>query len=333
MKKEKQWIERKERAFLRDVLPLGTPFSMQVEPIRACNFKCIYCVYSVKSPAAGGIKTLPLPLFDKFINDFRAFPDKLKTLTFSGIGEPLLNKDLAGMVRLGRKISEKTVLITNGALLTPQRTDELIAAGLDTIRVSLQGASAAGYRRVCGFNLDFPKFLRNLAYLYKNRKQCEVFFKIPDIAVNTKTKSALLHKTFGGICDALIIQSISPTQNEVDYSAIGKNYRRTMYNHPVLRDVRVCPQPFYSMQLMADGTVRPCCMLESQCYTLGNVKDGSIYDIWRGGRLKALRRGQLMGLRNSFKACRNCAYPKYLDNDYDYIDDVAGSLLAKCGMR
>ena len=40
------WIERNNRNYLKDVLPLNTPYSIQVETIKACNFRCNYCAYS-----------------------------------------------------------------------------------------------------------------------------------------------------------------------------------------------------------------------------------------------------------------------------------------------
>jgi len=40
------WLEK--RTLLKDVLPLSIPVNIKIEPIHACNFKCIYCTYSIR---------------------------------------------------------------------------------------------------------------------------------------------------------------------------------------------------------------------------------------------------------------------------------------------
>lgn len=58
-------------------------------------------------------------------------------LSFSG-GEPTLSKHLASFVKTGRRLGIEAVeLVTNGALLTERRVDELVDAGLTHVFVSL----------------------------------------------------------------------------------------------------------------------------------------------------------------------------------------------------
>ena len=37
-----------KRTALADVLPLHTPFVIQIFPVYACNFACKYCIFSVR---------------------------------------------------------------------------------------------------------------------------------------------------------------------------------------------------------------------------------------------------------------------------------------------
>lgn len=330
MSKTVNWIERKERNYLKDVIPLDVPFSMQVELIRACNFKCVYCIHS--TPAAKEkLKKyiLNYAAFEKFVNDFKSFGKNLKTITFSGIGEPMLNPEIYNILKVAKNISDKVILITNGSLLNKENIDKLIDTKLDTIRVSLQGISEEDYLQICGVKINFKNFLDNLKYLYDNRKGVEICLKIPDIVINSPEKKLLAEKLFTDKCDIFTIQAISPLQNNVDYTSIKENYDKTMYCSSTLKEVLVCPQPFYSMQLMADGSVRPCCMLEPDCYTIGNINEESIYDIWHGVMLKHLQILHLSGEKNKIPACASCNYPKYLDNEYDNLDKCRVKLLDK----
>jgi radical SAM protein with 4Fe4S-binding SPASM domain len=326
--KEKNWIERKERIYLKEVLPLDTPFSMQIETIRACNFKCIYCAHSVKSSPIK-YEILSLNLFEKFINDLKQFPEKLKSLIFSGMGEPLLNKDLPQMITLAKEVSEKVIVITNGSLLTPEISKKLIDAGLDTVRISLQGLNSEDYVKTCGFNLDFDKFVSNIEFLYKNKNQCEVYVKITDISVDTEEKKQLFYNIFERICDSVTIQAISPVQNQVDYTKIKTGFSTTVYNEGTPKVIQTCPQPFYSMQLLADGKIRPCCMLEVNDFFIGDINIESIFDIWNGNKMQQMRMIQMNKLRFNHPACKECVYPVYLDNKYDNLEDAAEELMEK----
>ena len=108
MNKEINWIEHRGRVYLKDVLPLDTPFKIELEPTSACNFKCIYCRHST-------VKIKPqfmsMEIFDRIILGLKKFPNKIKTLHFVGIGEPLLNKNIYEMMKSG--LEEKMFLILN----------------------------------------------------------------------------------------------------------------------------------------------------------------------------------------------------------------------------
>lgn len=326
----KNWIERKERTYLKNVLPLQYPFSMQAEVTRYCNFKCIYCVHSSEKLKYKPI--MSIDLFNKFLEGFDKTM-RLKTFTFSGIGEPLLNKNIFQMIKNVKNYSDKVILISNGALLIPEVTDKLISSGLDEIRISLQGLNSDEYKKTCGYNIDFQEFLHNLDYLYKNKKQCEVIFKIADIVINTEKKKKTLYQIFSNKCDFITIQSICPLHNEIDYTKIKDNYSETIYQDNKLREVKVCPQPFYSMQLMADGKIRPCCMLEPECFEIGDINENTIIEIWNGDKLNYLRKLHLLGESKKINSCENCNYPTYLDNIYDNIDDYANEIFKKMSSR
>lgn len=321
------WTERNGRVYLKDVLPLETPFSIIVELTRACNFKCIYCVHSTENVKQNTYKPLSLELFKKFINDAKQFPNKLKTLHFCGLGEPLLNKDLPKMIELAKEITDETVLITNGSLLMPKKSDELINSGLDVLRISLQGQSAEEYYKNCGVKIDFENFISNIKYFYENKKQSKIILRMPDICLKSDEDYNKLNNIYSDICDGISIQNISPIQKGVDYSNIKKDYNEAVYKNRLIQEVNVCPQPFYLMQLAADGIVSPCCAVQKGI--IGDINSESIYDIWHGKKMQNIRIAHLKNNRHKIQQCLNCNFPQYIDNEYDNIDDSASLLLNK----
>jgi radical SAM protein with 4Fe4S-binding SPASM domain len=325
-KKGNNWVDINGRTYLREVLPLDVPISIVVEPIEACNFKCIYCRNSLDKPVGKKVPILSLNLFEKLINDFKQFPQKTKSLTFCGTGESLLNKDLPQMISLAKEIANETVLITNGSLLTNETSKKIVDAGLDIIKISLQGLNAEDYLEVCDFKLDFDKFVSNIEFLYKNKKQCKVYIKAPSIVTETEEQKELFSNTFENICDGISIQAISPLYKEVDYTNIKTNYKKTIFTEEFPKIINICPKPFYFIQILADGSVVPCCSTGENYCKIGNINNESIFDIWHGNKLQQMRMVQINGQRFKFPACKDCTLPQYLYNKYDDIDDIAEKL-------
>jgi radical SAM protein with 4Fe4S-binding SPASM domain len=92
--------------------------------------------------------------------------EDLERTTLHGVGEPLLNKDLPAMVRHLKNRNVYTLFNSNGILLNHDRQRELIESGLDELRISLDAATAAGYKKIRG-SKEFDRIVDNLRTLLK----------------------------------------------------------------------------------------------------------------------------------------------------------------------
>jgi MoaA/NifB/PqqE/SkfB family radical SAM enzyme len=81
---------------------------------------------------------------------------------FGGFGEPLAHQGIVGMVAQAKALGGPVELITNGTLLTRDVSERLIAAGLDLLWVSLDGATPESYTDV-RLGAALPQVLANLA--------------------------------------------------------------------------------------------------------------------------------------------------------------------------
>ena len=78
-----------------------------------------------------------------------------------GFGEPLGHPRIVDMVALAKQSGSEVELISNGILLDDKMADRLVAAGLDRLWVSIDGASPASYADVrLGDHL--PEIIANL---------------------------------------------------------------------------------------------------------------------------------------------------------------------------
>jgi MoaA/NifB/PqqE/SkfB family radical SAM enzyme len=120
---------RSLREFARGLVHTAHPLLVQIIPIRRCNIDCDYCnEYDKVSP----------PVATEVM---KSRIDRLAGLgtsvvAFSG-GEPMLHPDLDELIRHIRRRGMMAGLITNGYFLVPKRIEELNAAGLDFLQISI----------------------------------------------------------------------------------------------------------------------------------------------------------------------------------------------------
>ncbi len=305
---------RRER--LADVLPLATPFVVQIFPIYACNFRCGYCIFSVDKSRRHFISdevTMPLDLYTKCVDEMAAFPQKIKVLRFVGIGEPLLHRDLVQMVdyTVQKKIANVVELLTNASLLTPKLSDSLIAAGLSRLVVSLQGTSSQKYRDICGAKVDLESFVANLGYFYSHKGNTQVYVKIVDCALDGEKDKQAFYELFGDVCDTMAVEHAVPIHTGVDFESVLKdrNSDLTQFGLPV-GEVEICPQPFFTMQINPDGKVVPCYSFEYP-QIMGNCHEQTVPAIWNGATFREFRRAMLDGAGTASDVCARCNIIKY----------------------
>lgn len=320
-----------QRTRLADVLPLDTPFVVQIFPIYACNFRCNYCVFSTEMEKRSFISdkvVMDIALYEKCIDGFLQFPKKLKTLRFVGMGEPLLHKGIAEMVAYAtrRGVADRTEILTNASLLTPRMSDALIAAGLSRLSISLQGMSASKYKEVCGADIDFDELVRNIRYFYEHKGQCQLYVKVIDCALNGKNEEEAFYARFGDICDLISVEHAGPIFPFVDYKDVLKGTERSLTQfgrEPV--ESRVCPQPFFTFQINPDGKVVPCYSIVYP-EILGDCNVESVLDIWNGRKFQAFRCAMLSKGKDCCAVCRECEINAHRCFEEDSLDTDAKRL-------
>ncbi|MEN6374036.1 MAG: radical SAM protein [Smithella sp.] len=321
------------RTRLGDVLPLNTPFVLQIFPIYACNFKCGYCIFSVEKSRRHFISdkvVMDYDLFTKCIDDMTGFPQKIKVLRFVGIGEPLLHKNIVDMVEyaVSKNVAHTIEILTNASLLTRAMSDALIAAGLTRMVISLQGITKEKYRDVCGADIDFDGFLSNLQYFYEHKKNTQMYIKIVDCALEGKQDEDSFYELFGDMCDTMAVEHAVPIHTGVNFDKILRqnNNELTQFGLPV-SEVHICPQPFFTMQINPDGRVVPCFSFEYPGI-MGDCNRLAVTEIWNGPEFCAFRSKMLDGAKHVSNICSGCNIIKYRMFPEDVLNDDAERLKA-----
>lgn len=323
---------------LSDALPLETPFSILVDPSNACNFKCVFCptgdpalLKSVGRP----LGLMSYELFCKITDDIQGFGKKLKKLFLYKDGEPFLNKNLGRMIAYAKAkgISESVEVTSNGSLITPEKAVEVIEAGLDAIRISVEHVSEEGYKKVTKTYSDYPTILKNVAFLFEEKKRRKspliVKAKILDVGLTPEEKKKFIDD-FTAITDQAYIDSLmgwSDAQSGDFMMGMGEQITTGLDGvSPLKRDRKVCPNPFKTLAINYNGQVSVCSVDWSFGTLVGDASKENVVDIWNGEPLRKFRLTHLEGRRKDIKACASCHYVLGT-NPLNDLDGKAADLL------
>ena len=129
-----------------------------IEPTNRCNLECRTCIRNVWDEPLGQMDEAT---FARICESLQAFSPR-PTVFFGGLGEPLAHPHIVEMVTQVKALDAPVELITNGTLLTEKLSRQLIAAGLDILWVSLDGATSETYTDV-RLGAVLPQVLANIA--------------------------------------------------------------------------------------------------------------------------------------------------------------------------
>ncbi len=323
--------KRLKRSVLAEVLPLGTPFVVHIDVSSACNFRCKFCFHSLEKEKLKELGFFPaimdLELFKLTVDKIREFPSKLQRLCLIRHGEALLNKDLPEMISYAKQsgVAEKINISTNGSLLYPKMNHALIASGLDEMLVSVEALTNEKYREISDAEIDFERMVSNIRHFYRNKRQCTLYVKIVDYALNDGDEKQF-HDIFNSICDQASVEYIVPCFRGVNYAALKPNYNSNIMGDDFV-EVDVCPQPFFQMHVFPNGNISVCNADYNEQLVFGNVRQDTLKDIWNGNELNRFRLMQLNGKRKSHVYCSYCAGNVCYTSKSDILDKAADNLV------
>jgi AbrB family looped-hinge helix DNA binding protein len=137
-----------------------------VELTNKCNLHCRTCM---RNDWSEDEDFMPEAVIDRILEDLSS-RSPIPRVFLGGFGEPLFHPHVIETVQRFKALGTQVDLITNGILLSEQTSRELIDAGLDTLWVSLDGATPENYADVrLGDHL--PQIIENLEHLQKLRAQ------------------------------------------------------------------------------------------------------------------------------------------------------------------
>lgn len=309
--------DARDHQALYRLLPLYSPLSILVDPANICNFGCVFCPTGHAnlvrdSKRAAGI--MSLELFRKIADDIATFGRPLERLLLHKDGEPLLNSDLAAMIQIARSrnLARSIETTTNAALLNADRASELMDAGLDRLRISVEHISNDGYHRIARTPITYDQVLSNTRQAFELRalrgSAMRIYAKLINTGLSTEERKKFLND-FSAYCDEIHIDELMgwSASSTFDFT-LGTGPALAMSGDWPLADRIVCPQPFYTMAINFNGIVSVCCVDWTLATVIGDVRVSSLQAIWNGEAMRHFRLMHLQARRGIHGACGDCHY-------------------------
>lgn len=286
------------------------PFVMTFDLTNECNARCGVCRTPAgkiidRNPAGGGYTfetgSMPFELFADIIDQSR---NELLMAVLYVNGEPLLYERLDEVIRYASARRVATMISTNGFLLSAERSQRLIASGLDFIKIAVSGFSrhTARIQHRSGDIEKVKAEMQNLVEL--NREKGRPLIIMMDyISYRYNDHELTAARSF---CDELgIIFNVRPGI----YMGV-EEIEPPPEAPPADPEPSLCDWPWKMLSINWNGDLYACCdhMMWSGAPRYAEFAAGktSISDVWNGPTLIAFRKIHAGTGRSAMPACASC---------------------------
>ena len=317
-----------------------------------CNVNCIHCGSDCRSES--GVKDMPYQDFLKVTARVAEVYNPNKVMIVITGGEPLMRKDLEECGKELYKQGYPWGFVTNGYALTPERFQNLLASGLRSMTISLDGfeeshnwmrgnkhsyekavsaiqlAVSAGDEIVWDVvtcvnqrNYDelpaLKEFLIGLGV-----KKWRIFSICPIGRAKENAELHLSNEQFRKVLDFIR----DNRQEGIIETSFGCEGFLGDYETEVRDGFFFCRAGINIASVLADGSICACPNINREAFTQGNIYKDDFIDVWNN-------RFQLMRERNWAKEglCADCREFKWCRGNGIHLRDKEGHDVLRCHLQ
>lgn len=315
---------RLSKKYISSEDPRHIPLRVQIESTSKCNLRCLECPHSREKGAGNHLTVDGL----KQILDW--LPFKLRNITLSGVGEPLLNPHFFSLVDILAERDIACDFYSNGTLISSTMSEAILQRdNITGISISCDSAEQNVFEKF-RVGADFERWMMNISDFLTNRRDQRHDIRTKMLTVinkeNITSLQDIVHMAADlGFHSSRFLDPIPideqaaayiPSNSEIS-SINFKKMHKTGNSIGVdvtwmIRRDRVppraiprCMQPWQYIFVRADGNIQPCCAVfgKDKAGIMGNVHRDTFSDVWNGKPFREFRKRSVDGTN---PLCRIC---------------------------
>lgn len=309
-----------------------------------CNMQCRHCGSDCKVSTV--LPDMPFDDFEKVLLSIKSKYDPSKILIILSGGEPLVREDIVDCGRRIRNLGFPWGMVSNGRLMSAEKVQQLLKAGMRTATVSLDGLEAEhnwmrgvpdafsyaseAIRTLAatpgiGFDVVTCVNQRNFSQLEELKeylislglKAWRVFTVFPVGRAASDPEMQLSAEQFTALMD-FIVRTRKEGRIKMSYGCEGFLGR---YEGKVRDHLFSCQAGLSIASVRVDGAISGCNSIRSH-YDQGNIYKDDFVDVWEN-RFELFRDHSL--LREG--KCLNCKWWKWCLGNGMHLRDEEGKLI------
>lgn len=273
------------------------PKTVSIEGANFCNLSCAACGHKNMKRNKG---VMSIEMYRNILKQLQAWP--IESIFLSGYGEPLLDPHLEERISLAKTYGFNNIgMVSNGSLLSPEKSVRLISAGLDFMHISIDGITSETYEKLRPGG-DISTLIQNIDNILSLDPRPRIFLQITIFNENEVEIDSIV-KAWKNRVDRLIIRQALDWAGQVPLSV--RTYSPHLVDRPQWPP---CHYLWDQLNIFWDGTVPACCFDYETQQAIGNANKQSLQSIWQSPAIIDIRQKHNAGQRSLLPLCRQCRY-------------------------
>ena len=288
--------------FPRKKIVYDYPIYLLIEPVSACNLRCIMCFQIDESFTSNNefMGMMDFKLFKKIIDD--AVKGGTKAITLASRGEPTLHPKLGEMLEYCTGKFFELKINTNATRLSEKLIHQILKSGVTNVVFSVDSYTKDEYEsiRVKGV---FEQVVNNIKKFKEIREEfypnsrCET--RVSGVKIDEKQDPEKFRIFWQDYVDNVVMIEM---ENRWD----------TYHNSKDIMAPGACNYLWERMYIWYDGLCNPCDIDYKSELSAGTIKEQSIREIWNSDKYNNLRKIHSDGKRNELYPCDRCPVDAYI---------------------
>lgn len=273
------------------------PNEVMIEATNYCNSNCFFCGSNVSKRKRGFME--PNLMF-RLIEE--AYKYGARKISFHGMGEPFLCKELADYVGLAKRVGYDYIYLdTNGVLATSDKMEPVLDAGLNSLKFSIHAVTPETYKKITQkdvYNIVFSNFVDTHDYIKKQNIKCKLISYFAENTINTHEKDSF-KQIYEKYSDEVWIHPIHNGSGVME-----SNERFAVTESIVAMNTLPC-KDLQRMIINWEGKAIACCTDWTGSLIYGDVNMHNLNDIWNNENIMEIRR-QHKNYMTLSEVCKKC---------------------------